>query len=125
MPSPARWMPTPSCAKPAGPTKPTSWLSCRRKLRRSGRTSSARRSIGRLPWAPLNRTQLLRPEVVTPALLERTFARASQAVQSNSDKVHVLLAIKPLPQLGQVYQLVFEKILQEQVSTNPVAVADR
>lgn len=35
-------------------------------------------------------------------------------------KVHLLLATVPLPRLEQVYKLVFEKILNEKVSTAPV-----
>lgn len=36
-------------------------------------------------------------------------------------KVHQLLAAYPLVKVGQVYQLVFEKILDEEISTLPVA----
>jgi hypothetical protein len=39
---------------------------------------------------------------------------------SNQGKVHLLLAVAPLPRLDQVYQVVFEKILNEKVTTNPV-----
>lgn len=39
----------------------------------------------------------------------------------NQGKVHLLLAVAPLPRLNQVYQTVFEKILGEQISTRPVA----
>ncbi len=35
-------------------------------------------------------------------------------------RVHLLLATAPLPRLNQVYKLVFEKILNEKVSTAPV-----
>ncbi len=38
----------------------------------------------------------------------------------NEGKVHLLLATAPLPRLEQVYKLVFEKILNEKVSTAPV-----
>jgi hypothetical protein len=37
-------------------------------------------------------------------------------------KVHLLLATLPLPRLEQVYKLVFEKILNEKVSTAPVVL---
>jgi hypothetical protein len=39
---------------------------------------------------------------------------------SNQAKVHLLLATVPLPRLEQIYKLVFEKILDEKVSTAPV-----
>lgn len=35
-------------------------------------------------------------------------------------QVHLLLSGVPLPQLGQVYKLVFERILGEKISTAPV-----
>ena len=40
---------------------------------------------------------------------------------NNAGKVHVLLAVMPLPPIEQVYQPVFERLLGEQISTNPVA----
>ena len=39
---------------------------------------------------------------------------------NNPGRVHLLLATAPLPHLEQVYKLVFEKILNEKVSTAPV-----
>jgi hypothetical protein len=39
---------------------------------------------------------------------------------NNPGRVHLLLATAPLPRLEQVYKLVFEKILNERVSTAPV-----
>jgi hypothetical protein len=44
---------------------------------------------------------------------------------SNQGKVHLLLSTSPLPRLEQVYQVVFEKILNEKVSTDPVDVNGR
>ena len=38
----------------------------------------------------------------------------------NQGRIHLLLATAPLPRLEQVYKLVFEKILNEKVSTAPV-----
>ena len=37
-------------------------------------------------------------------------------------RVHLLLAVAPLARIEHVYQSVFEKILNERISTNPVAV---
>lgn len=39
---------------------------------------------------------------------------------NNEGKVHLLLATVPLPRLDKIYRLVFEKILNEKVSTSPV-----
>src|SRR5262249_15427327 len=38
----------------------------------------------------------------------------------NQGRVHLLLAAAPLPRVAQVYKLVFEKILNEKISTSPV-----
>src|SRR5262249_51527495 len=40
-------------------------------------------------------------------------------------QVHLILAMKPLPPMRSVYEVVFEKILNERVSTDPVNVAGR
>ncbi|HEY7309973.1 MAG TPA: hypothetical protein VH643_11490 [Gemmataceae bacterium] len=44
---------------------------------------------------------------------------------NNPGRVHLLLATAPLPHLEQVYKLVFEKILNEKVSTAPVVQVRR
>jgi hypothetical protein len=52
--------------------------------------------------------------------------RLTQRLQlENTGKVHLLLATAPLPRLEQVYKLVFEKILDEKVSTAPVVQVRR
>ena len=43
-------------------------------------------------------------------------------IGNNQGKVNLLLASDPLPRLGDVYQKVFSKILNERISTNPVVV---
>ncbi|MGH7172365.1 MAG: hypothetical protein ACRELF_02205 [Gemmataceae bacterium] len=48
-------------------------------------------------------------------------ARATRRIHLNkAGRVHLLLATAPMPRLEQVYKLVFEKILNERVSTAPV-----
>ena len=44
---------------------------------------------------------------------------------ANQGKVHVLLAVAPLPRIETLYHVVFEKILNERVSTKPVVVAGK
>jgi hypothetical protein len=39
---------------------------------------------------------------------------------NNQGQVHLLLAVAPLPRLEQVYRVVFERILNERISTDPV-----
>ena len=41
----------------------------------------------------------------------------------NQGRVHLLMAAAPTAKVEQVYKLVFEKILNEKVSTSPVVVA--
>jgi len=60
------------------------------------------------------------PERVAEAL-----AQVGNLPGNNQAKVHFLLAASPMPPLGKVYQIVFEKILNEKVSTRPVEVAGR
>jgi hypothetical protein len=43
----------------------------------------------------------------------------------NAGKVHALLAVYPLPELTDLYPLVWEKVLNERVSLAPVRVAGR
>ena len=43
---------------------------------------------------------------------------------SAQGKVHLLLAVKPLPAIEQIFRTVFERILGEQVSTSPI-LSDR
>jgi hypothetical protein len=42
------------------------------------------------------------------------------SVKDQESRVHLLLALSPMARIDQVYQLVFEKIVGEKVSTSPV-----
>ena len=44
----------------------------------------------------------------------------NEAVLANAGKSHLLLAVAPLPRIEQVYQAVYERILNEKVTTDPV-----
>jgi hypothetical protein len=59
---------------------------------------------------------------VSPDSIGPLFAQFAPPRLTNQGKVHLLLAMVPLPRLGHVYKVVFEKILNERISTNPVAV---
>jgi hypothetical protein len=52
--------------------------------------------------------------------LQRVNRRVQRPQLNNAGRVHLLLATASLPRLEQVYKLVFEKILNEKVSTAPV-----
>jgi hypothetical protein len=41
---------------------------------------------------------------------------------SRQGQVHLLLSAAPLPRVGQVYRVVFERLLGERISTSPVDV---
>jgi hypothetical protein len=73
----------------------------------------------------LPESRLPRPAAVTPKLLDRLLAQNGHVGLTDAGKVHLLLAVAPLPRLDQVYRVVFERILNEPISTNPVAVAGR
>jgi hypothetical protein len=71
----------------------------------------------------LSDEQLPRAAAVSRRLLDQLFVQNGHLPLTNQGKVHLLLTVAPLPPLGQVYQVVFGKILNEQISTDPVKVA--
>jgi hypothetical protein len=71
----------------------------------------------------LPESRLPSPGALTPKLLDRLLVQNGRLGLNNQGKVHLLLAVAPLPRLEQVYRAVFERILNERISTNPVAVA--
>jgi hypothetical protein len=74
-------------------------------------------------WIPQMRPP--RPDTLTPKQLGRLLVRNQHLGLDNQGKVHLLLAVAPLSQLEHIYRVVFEKILNEKISTNPVGVAGR
>ncbi len=75
------------------------------------------------PAGQINRIQA--PPVITPATLGKVLDQHANRGLNNQGKVHLLLAVAPLPRLDQVYRVVFVKILNEKISTQPVKVAGR
>jgi hypothetical protein len=71
----------------------------------------------------LSEHQLPRPDAITPELLGQLLVHNPHPGLNNQGKVSLLLAAAPLPALDQVYRVVFERILNERISTNPVDVA--
>jgi len=69
---------------------------------------------------PMAEKQLPPTDSVPAKLLDQLLAQNRHLGLSNQGKVHLLLAVAPLPKLEQVYQVVFERILNEKVTTNPV-----
>jgi hypothetical protein len=65
--------------------------------------------------------QLPRPEAVGSKLLDQLLIRNQHVGLTEQGKVHLLLAVGPMPRLNQVYRVVFERILNEQIATDPVA----
>jgi hypothetical protein len=61
----------------------------------------------------------------TGPLDRRSLARLTARQRlNNQGKVHRLLAVNPLPPVGEIYQVVFEEILNERISTSPVGRGD-
>jgi hypothetical protein len=69
--------------------------------------------------------QLPRPHECTATELDQFLQAYAGLRLDNQGKVHLLLAAGALVPLRQVYQVVFEQILNEKISTDPVAVAGR
>jgi hypothetical protein len=57
-----------------------------------------------------------------PAALAALLDQSRFRGLSREGQVHLLLSAAPLPRVGQVYQVVFERLLDERISTSPVAV---
>jgi hypothetical protein len=69
--------------------------------------------------------RLPRPEAVTAKQLDQLLLQNGNLRLSNQGQVHLLLTVAPAPRLEQVYQVVFERILNEKISTRPVRMAGR
>ena len=74
---------------------------------------------------PLQKTGLPRPNAVSAKLLDQLLVQNHHLGLGSQGKVHLLLAVGAMPRLDHVYQAVFERILNEKISTNPVAAAGR
>jgi hypothetical protein len=71
-------------------------------------------------FADLREDRLGRPDAVTGKLLDELLLVNPQLQLNNQGKVHLLLAVGAMPRLDQVYQVVFERVLNEKISTRPV-----
>lgn len=60
------------------------------------------------------------PATMNTKALGQLIDQNQMVALNNQGKVHLLLAVAPLPRLEQVYQVVFERILNEKITTNPV-----
>jgi hypothetical protein len=61
------------------------------------------------------------PEIAEPTAVAIDTSLSRYERWNTSGKVHLMLASAPLPPIEQVYQPVFERLLNERISTNPVA----
>lgn len=75
----------------------------------------------RLFWQKAHVDRLASEHRVNFKQIRRSRIPLQESNLNNPGRVHLLLASAALPKLGQVYKLVFEKILNEHVSTAPVA----
>jgi hypothetical protein len=65
------------------------------------------------------------PDRVTREFVHQLAAQNRHVGLSNQGKVHLILGVAPNPRLAQVYRVVFENILNERISTDPVRIAGR
>ncbi len=61
-------------------------------------------------------------DAVSGKLLDQLLVQNQNLGLNNSGKVHLMLTVGPLARIDQVYRVVFERILEEKITTNPVAV---
>jgi hypothetical protein len=73
-----------------------------------------------LPEGPLPH-----PDTVTANLLDQLLVQHRCPGLGNQGKIHLLLASVPMPRVDQLYQVVFERVLNERPSTSPVRVVGR
>ncbi len=107
------------------------WVIDTRKMARVESKGDLRRFAGVFQKAHLDRLveeQGLRPRGLamppgTPvdAMATAVLASAGRKGASNEAKVHLLLCNMPLVRLDDIYAVVWEKVLNEKVSTAPVA----
>ncbi len=71
---------------------------------------------------PIAENRLPAPDAVSAKRLDQVLTQNAHLGLNNEGQVHLLLAIRPLPRLSQVYRVVFERILNEKISTNPVEI---
>ena len=64
-----------------------------------------------------------RTDGLSPAVLAEQLKRPKYQALKSQGRVHVVLAAAPLVPIEQLYQVVFERILGETISTNPVQIA--
>jgi hypothetical protein len=89
-------------------------------LRRAHLDRFLREHGGRLP-----EHQLPPPDAVTARLVDQVVTINAQLPLNNQGKVHLVLGVRPIPPLGQLYRVVFERILGERISTDPVVMLGR
>jgi len=65
-------------------------------------------------------SQLLDEDVPLASFAGRTFPERGKRPAPASRGVHLLLAVYPLAKIDQIYEVIFEKILGEKISTLPV-----
>ncbi len=64
---------------------------------------------------------LPKPDSITTRHLEHALRVNAHLPLNNKAKTHLVLAVGPLLSVGQVYRVVFEEILGEKISADPVA----
>jgi hypothetical protein len=73
-------------------------------------------------WLPKNTLSAVPATTVTPTYLKKVLDTHGHGM-GNQDKVCLILTAAPLAKVEQIYHTVFEKILNEKISTKPVNVA--
>ena len=74
---------------------------------------------------PLPAHRLPSPAAINAKTLDVLLAQNHKLALNNEGKVHLMLAVGAMPRLEHVYAPLFERVLNEKISTNPVAVGGR
>lgn len=68
------------------------------------------------------KNELPAANAVSQKLCDQLLKQNEQLQLPNQGQMHLLLAVAPMPRIEQIYRVVFARILNEQVSTDPVVV---
>ena len=64
---------------------------------------------------PVEENRLPAPDKVSAKQLDQVLVQNAHLGLNNEGQVHLLLAVRPLPRLSEVYRVVFERILNEKI----------
>jgi len=69
--------------------------------------------------------ELPRPAALTTKVMGEWLVSNAHLKLNRQGQVHLLLAVAPAPPVGEAYQVVFERVLNEKISSSPVVLVGK